>query len=747
MKKSVIQYILIFFLFFLINFIFYQKVYWNELIFDHSTVGAVYGEIQATEWGMENIYRSLISGINPFKPIKTILYPFGVDVVGADAGFAFNFLFFRPFFSAHQSLSIIVVTNLLLANIGMFLLLRKMRFSLLISTLIALAYGNMTFLTVRLGHPGYSVIYLFPWFYFFCFQFIESKNNFQKLVLSFFIPFTFILTLWQNMYYFILLLISCFLFGFYFLFYKRKFLLNFIQKNILFLFAGLIFSIILILPWLISLYETMLFSETVRSLGGWSGAIEFSSDLFGFFIPSIYNYYYADLIINITNKIPFARGIFENFTYPGIIIIICYFSLIYLWTRKRITKKLKNEMVPYLIISIVFLILTLGPFLHILGNWYIQLEDNVKLVLPMPFVLLHYIPFLGNIRAPGRLIVGFIFFASIVCAYVLKMLFKDKSLTYKVLFSIIFVLIFIFDHRSKDNIIPLPYKSPNKIFEYIAKDNQDVSVLEIPFTIRDGFTYFGDFNSIGMTIGQSIHKKNIIGGYSGRIPDYVKSFYSNDPFIGYIGRAIDENIRKNPSLNLNDINQWKELSINTSLDSIDFLTIKYVVLNTKYKYKDKIESDLLTLGYKKTLIEEKYVLFAKQLNDREFLNINFLDGIGENQLGMGWHFKEQHFRWVNRKSSVLFKVTNPRKMFLEFEVASFYKAQKLYIYLNQEIVSELNITTESKKYKIPITRLKKGINFINFIFYNFYKPSDVLPNNHDLRKIAAQFTFVRLIKQ
>jgi hypothetical protein len=46
--------------------------------------------------------------------------------------------------------------------------------------------------------------------------------------------------------------------------------------------------------------------------------------------------------------------------------------------------------------------------------------------------------------------------------------------------------------------------------------------LEIPFTVRDGFNYFGDRDSIGATVGQLFHEKSVLGGYIGRIADYKK---------------------------------------------------------------------------------------------------------------------------------------------------------------------------------------------------------------------------------
>jgi hypothetical protein len=159
-NKNSTLFIIIGFLF--INILFNYRVFWHELIFDRSTVGGVYGEVEATEYAIETIYQKLIHFENPFTSFQTILHPFELDVVGTGPGFAFNILFFRPFLSLHQAVSMSVVFAFLFSNIGMYLFLRKLKIQKAISFILALAFAYTTILTERLGHLNYLIVYLFP---------------------------------------------------------------------------------------------------------------------------------------------------------------------------------------------------------------------------------------------------------------------------------------------------------------------------------------------------------------------------------------------------------------------------------------------------------------------------------------------------------------------------------------------------------------------------------------------------------
>lgn len=736
----------------IINVVFNYRVYWHQLITDLSKTGAVWGEVQAYEWLTEKFYKTLISGNNPFGLSKAMLYPFGFNLGLVDAGYGLFFTLFRPFLSTHQTMSILIALSLFMANIGMYLLLRKLRFSIIISFIIGAAYGYMTFLMPRGGHLSYWCHFMFPWFYYCLISLLTNKNKFKKVFSSVGVASFFVLTLWLNFYYFVTLLISVFSLIGYFLILKSKIFFQQIKKLWkYFILTGLL-TLFFLIPWLKALYELFIFDQVPKTQG-WGGAIEFSSDLFNYFIPSGYGYFVTkypfllkpfSLLLNLYT--PNARSIFENFTYPGIIIIFGYIALIFLY--RKFDKTTKEDIKPFLFTSIVFFILTLGPFLHVFGHWTFTVDDGIKIVIPLPYIILHYIPFLNNIRVPGRLIVGFIFFAYIVCAYLINYFLKNKSIRFKQVFFMLFLLIFIFDQRVTDSIFPAPQVYPYKIFQTIKSDEKKVSVLEIPFTVRDGFTYFGNGDAIGMTIGESWHGKSVIGGYMGRVSDYKKNYYQNDPFIGYIGRIIDDGLLNNPITNKEDLVNWQKINIKNSKQTIDFLDIKYLINNDEKLYSASLSAVYQDLGYEKKLIDGKYSLWEKKLDRNEYKSIQMDNPFDKLFLGFGWYDLGNNFRWANRRSSVMFKIQKPEKYSLHFEAAAFYKDQSVTVYLNKKKIAKINISTEMKEYSVPVaTKFETGINTIYFIFNKYYLPSNVIPGSLDQRRLSGKFSKIWLVNQ
>ena len=331
----------------IVNVVFNYRVYWHQLIKDLSKTGAVWGEVQSYEWLTDKFYRTIIAGKNPFGLVQGIFYPFDFHLGLTDAANGFYFLFLRPFFSIHQSMSIIAAFSLLLANIGMYFLLRSLKFEKLISFFVGLAYGYMTFLFPRGGHLNYWCIYLFPWFYFCFVNLLQTNKKITRTIFSIGTSLFFVLTLWLNFYYFVMLLISIFCLLVYYVIIKTKLFFEQIKK--LWSYGVLIFlvTVISLIPWAKGLYESTLFDEIPKTTG-WGGAIEFASDLFNYFIPSGYGYYvskypflYKPFLIFLKLFRPEARSIFENFTYPGIIIIFSYLALIFIYKKfdKHYTKK------------------------------------------------------------------------------------------------------------------------------------------------------------------------------------------------------------------------------------------------------------------------------------------------------------------------------------------------------------------------------------------------------------------------
>lgn len=754
MKKIINKFEIIFVIFgyFIINLIFNYHIFWNQLYNDYSKIGGVYGEVQAYEWLTEKFYENLIAGHNPFGLIKNMLYPFGFNLGLVDAGNGLFFLPFKAFLSTHQSMSIIIALSLLMANIGMYLLLKKLNINKLLSFIIGAAFGYMTFLMPRGGHLSYWCHFLFPWFYLFIISFLTAKTKLKKILNIIGSSIVFVLTLWMNFYYFVMLLISIFcLLLFYFVFNTKLFILKF-KKNLSYLLLKGIIIFILLIPWFIALYDMFIFDQVPRT-NGWGGAIEFASDLFNYFLPSGYSNLFTKFPIlikpfSLLLKLytPNARSIFENFTYPGVIILFSFFILFLFY--KKIKRDILKQLWPFLFTSIVFLILTLGPFLHVFGHWTLTVDEGIKIVIPLPYIILHYIPFLNNVRVPGRIIVAFIFFGYIVAGYILNYFIftkVKKKITRNLLLIFLFVIFFIDQQYYVDPNAPQPQIYPNKIYNIIKTDKEKSTVLEIPFTVRDGFTYFGDGDAFQMIIGESIHGKQVLGGYTGRIADYKKAYYQNNPLTGYFGRVIDGDYIKNPGIEKINLDKWQKLDIAASKKAIDFLDLKYIITNDERKYMATLSADLKSLGFIKIKTENKYSLWQRSVKNNEFLYINLPDFFSSIYLGFGWQYPESEFRWADRRSSVMFKVINPRKMTLNFTAASFNKDQYVTIYLNKKKIGKLFLTQQMKKYELPISKkLDKDINTIYFIFDNDFRPSDVIPGSQDKRQLSGKFSQIYL---
>lgn len=738
---------LIFLGYFFISLFFNGNLFWSELFFDHSKIGAIHGEVLAYQWPIEKFYQQLIHFQNPFGVTKEFLYPFGLHLSLVDAGSGFYFTILRPFLSTYQSIAILVTLSLIFANIGMYLLLRKLGFEKILSFILGAAYGYMTFLMPRGGHLSYWWTYLFPWFYYFILKFLKENKVKVRVLSTIGASVCFVMTLWSNAYYFIMLLISITSILAYFFVSKRETLFEQIKKfwRYILLFSATTF--IFLIPWLFTIYDQIMFDQ-IPITRGWGGAIQFSSDLFNYFIPSGYGHFVTkypillkpfELFLKLYS--PSARQIFENFTYPGIIILTSFAYLIFIY--KKLSKNLRDKIKPFFITSVVFIILTLGPFLHVFGHWGLTVDEGIRIVIPLPYILLHYIPFLNNIRVPGRLIVGFIFFAYIVSAYLITYFLRNKTKRFRILFFVVLFLLFIFDHRYYVDMSVLTSKQyPYSIYKSIGNDRKISTVMEIPFVIRDGFTYFGDISAFDMIVGETYHNKPVIGGYTGRISDYKRNYYMKSPLLGYFGRLIGGDLKENPVTNLEDPLEWKNINIEESKDSIEFLDIKYVIVNNDMNYTATVSSVLNNLGYQKKQVDYNYSLWARDLENKEFLNIDLNNTLSNILLGFGWYDIEKDFRWADRRSSVMFKVQNPRDLILTFSAQAFYKNNVASIYINKKKVGKLNIlSNKNKNYKLHIDEkyFIKGINTVYFIFDKVYYPKNVIPGSIDGRKITSKF--------
>lgn len=267
-----------------------------------------------------------------------------------------------------------------------------------------------------------------------------------------------------------------------------------------------------------------------------SRSVFFSADLLGFFVPSPIHPIFGEHTKNIYKN--FSGNIFETANYVG-------FTVLFLALYSAINSK-RKEINFWLICSIIFLVLSLGPVLHINGNMLIPypgiglgnfveklgvnlpdrhyefLENqtprealNNNIVVPLPYAILQQtIPFFSVMRAPARFAVLVMLSLAIASAFGLKELFK-RSKKRELLFAAIICLI-IFES------ISIPFSSNDvsipDFYKKISKEEGDYALIEVPFKAKS--MYY-----------QTVHEKKLVYGYVSRTPFSVQEFIGNTPLI------------------------------------------------------------------------------------------------------------------------------------------------------------------------------------------------------------------------
>jgi hypothetical protein len=668
------------------------------------------------------------------------------------SAFVLPFILLRPFLNPHKSILIITLLGFFLNNILMYLLLRKLKLNTASSFLGGLIFGFMPFLSQRIqGHYTYIPVYFFPLIFFLIFELIKNDDLRKKILLSIGLGISLAFLILINLYYFFIALFGILFYVSYYFFQNKELLIKIIKVNLIYFIAVFFIFLIVLAPWITQVYQFLYFDGFAKQQG-FAGSQSLSADFINFFLPSEYNPIYRIFFLKIEKITPILSKVssfffssWERFAYPGIIILFIYTLIIFF--RKKFPTVLSKEIQPHFIVSLFFALFSMGPFLKIFNRWAMPLGDGINFIIPLPFLILHYFPILNSLRAPMRFNPGFVFLAVIVSAYVLDYFFnKIRSKKNRYAFFLIVFFIFIFDQLYV--IQPkLPQRVPNELYQIIKNDKEKSTVLEIPFTARDGFQYLGFVHAISIMNGPLIYEKPVIGGYLARLSQGTFDYYRNLPFIGYVLKITDKgnyDPYKEQPKKLNIFPFPGDIKLINK--EVDFLNVKYIILKNSEEYSFNIAKIIEEIGFKKVATDTSYDLFVKQPGNENYEEVNF--GLNNDYLfaADGFSANEDGFRWGQGKSAKVFiKTDKISKRKLIFEALSFYKSQKIKIYINKRYVGEKEISIEKNKYTIDIgDQLESGINTIYFQFSKSFTPAKLWSNDQDARDLAVKFFFVKL---
>lgn len=263
-------------------------------------------------------------------------------------------------------------------------------------------------------------------------------------------------------------------------------------------------------------------------------------------------------------------GTVEGTAFLGYTVIAL--ALIYLILR--ITKKSERPVEENLMLflSISFFLLMLGPSLHYKNEFQFNFFGT-PFIFPLPYLLLHKIPFVGETQEPGRMFPFFILPLSILVAFTLKRINSFLTFLPAWLHGTLLAgcsLLLIIEY------LPLPFPttdlSSKPIFDIIRKDPENKAVLVLPLGFNSGNYSLGHSPIGSLQFYQAYFQKPGFRGTIARLPYSTFEYYQKLPLFPYL-------IDPEGELKNGDLDKTADLKIFK-----DQLNIKYiVVMEDKYK--------------------------------------------------------------------------------------------------------------------------------------------------------------------
>jgi len=480
-------------------------------------------------------------------------------------------------------------------------------------------------------------------------------------------------------------------------------------------------------------------------LKGWGDATKLSADLAGFLTPpALHPLWGQDWVTQLRHlREGTARFTDVNVVFIGYTILAL--ALVGLAAYRRRAAR-------WAVIALAFALLSLGPLLHINSQTTFDL-DGLQTTVPLPYILLHYVPFLNANRVPSRNITMVMLMLAMLVAYGAVWLLgkippRRPSTALATLITGGIAALLLFEHLTMP--LPLTNAQVPAIYRQIAADKGDYAILSLPIGWRNSFGVLGVENTRTQYY-QTTHGKRLLGGNTSRNPAYLFDYYRRLPVISSLialetyGKVSPEQARQDRAL----VEQF-----------ISFFDIRYVVINRAVSGRPPyVDTRERTARYVQDLfpLEKIYdsagtiAYRVKQPPPPETLRLDLGSPQGLIALGDGWDKDETiagvSAVWATNSEARLFVPVRQRGQShtLTLRVMPFsYPAsptQTLAVQINGRALAPpapMQPKWDSLTFTVPDEYLHLGLNDVVLRFGYVARPANVLPGDRAIGATGRQ---------
>jgi hypothetical protein len=476
------------------------------------------------------------------------------------------------------------------------------------------------------------------------------------------------------------------------------------------------------------------------TLPGFGHSEKLLVDLFGFFAPTSLhplNRYWVQELDAVRQGV--ARFSDVNTFFVGYVTALLALIGFLVFARR-------NRM--WLAIALGFAILALGPLLHINGQSQFDL-DGLEINVPLPFLILHYIPVIRENRVPNRYSILVVIALGVLVAYAVWWLYWQLSrrlkqpMTASVALGVsgLISALLIFEHLA----IPLPLTDARipEVYRQIGQEPGDFSVLSVPLGLRNSFGQAGAEDTRTQYY-QSAFAKHLLSGQIQRNPPYLFDYFHKVPVISSI-LALEEYKDLDSATLARDQKMAGEV--------VNFFDLRYLVVNPaipgRPPYPDNRDrviaylEKVLPLGDK---ITEANGLIAYRIN-QPALKVPYRVDFGQDRAvlyqGYGWLAPEKvadaEANWATQqRATVYLPVREVRPYALTVHALPFSypngPAQSFAASVNGRALPRVVMGSGWAEYQIalPQDAIRAGLNEIVFEWGYVVRPRDVLPASFEI---------------
>lgn len=516
------------------------------------------------------------------NPLRTnyIFFPQEISLIYDANSFVFAALTLplQLFMSTITASNIIFLLSFVLSGLSMYLLTRSLTSNSLISFVSGLifAFSPYTLAQALDGHTNLTTTWIIPLYTLCLLKTLDrTRQSRPNLVLPVLTGLTASLQFYNDFTYTTFLIIeTCLIlifFIFWNLYYQPKSVGPVLKRTLTASTVILLTVAILSGPLL---WEIGKVSQTGFRIGAplWAQN-EWAADLKAFFHPPDRSTFLKNL------SFTSVRGTVEGTVFPGYTLLIILFIYILIRLRKSNDQNQNRPPVTWLgsalwtFLSLSFFSLSLGPVLRSDGRFQFDFLDFQNIIWPLPWLILHKIPLIGETQEPARinplLMLSLSLLASICLQNLLARFNSNRMKQRLIILTSVLILL---------EYLPIPFpttdlRSPN-IYQEIARDRGNFSVLTLPLGFNSGNIALGRSPIGSLQYFQVVHQHPSFRGTVARLPAATFDYYRQLPLI---------KILINPSAppDANDLD--KELVVETIKNQ---LRVKYIVL-----HKDKFVGD------------------------------------------------------------------------------------------------------------------------------------------------------------